>query len=301
MQNLIILDGGMGRELEAMGAPFRQPEWSALSLIEAPDYVLRAHCNYIKAGADVITSNAYAVVPFHIGPDQFDAQGEQLVRLAARLARQAADESGRRVRVAGCLPPVMGSYRADLFDADQAKPILETLIRAQDDLIDFWLAETISSVEEARLIHELVRAHSDKAFWLAYTLTDRTSAAEKKENPELRSHERITRAARAAYDMKVDALLFNCTQPEDMLEALEISLPLRPDETTRLGIYANAFPVEKIEENANEGITTLREDVSPQGYLEFAKSWQQAGASIIGGCCGIGPDHIRQITSLKMH
>ena len=57
---MIILDGGLGRQLEAMGAPFRQPEWSAAALIEGPHFVRAAHDAFIAAGADVISTNSYA-------------------------------------------------------------------------------------------------------------------------------------------------------------------------------------------------------------------------------------------------
>src|SRR5436305_3816465 len=114
MSDLIVLDGGAGRELARMGAPFRQPEWSALALIEGPDFVTRMHERYVAAGADVITTNSYAVVPFHIGPERFAARGAALADLAGRLARQVAAGARRPVKVAGSLPPVCGSYRADL-------------------------------------------------------------------------------------------------------------------------------------------------------------------------------------------
>ena len=81
-----ILDGGMGRELKKIGAPFRQPEWSALSLMEAPEQVVAAHQSFIKAGAQVITTNNYAVVPFHIGHQRFEEEGERLTALAGQLA-----------------------------------------------------------------------------------------------------------------------------------------------------------------------------------------------------------------------
>lgn len=64
---IVVLDGGMGRQLERSGAPFRQPEWSAWALMEAPHTVLEAHRAFIASGADVISSNSYALVPFHIG------------------------------------------------------------------------------------------------------------------------------------------------------------------------------------------------------------------------------------------
>lgn len=77
-RSLVILDGGMGRELQRRGAPFRQPEWSALALSEAPEAVLAVHTAYIEAGAQVITSNSYAVVPFHIGEERFAQEGRTL-------------------------------------------------------------------------------------------------------------------------------------------------------------------------------------------------------------------------------
>ena len=69
-----ILDGGMGRELERVGAPFKQPEWSALALMQAPELVREVHTHFLNAGATVITTNAYALVPFHIGETAFNKQ-----------------------------------------------------------------------------------------------------------------------------------------------------------------------------------------------------------------------------------
>nr|WP_282707111.1 homocysteine S-methyltransferase family protein [Cereibacter changlensis] len=86
---MILLDGGMGRELERSGAPFRQPEWSALALIEAPEAVARVHEGFIRAGAQVITTNSYALVPFHIGEARFAAEGERLAAFAATGATLA--------------------------------------------------------------------------------------------------------------------------------------------------------------------------------------------------------------------
>ena len=84
---VIILDGGLGRQLSENGAPFRQPEWSALALMEAPHTVREVHDQFIAAGADVITTNTYAIVPFHIGEDRYEDQGGALLELAAKLAR----------------------------------------------------------------------------------------------------------------------------------------------------------------------------------------------------------------------
>ena len=61
-RSLILLDGGMGRELQRRGAPFRQPEWSALALSEAPEQVEAVHAAYIASGSQVITSNSLSLI-----------------------------------------------------------------------------------------------------------------------------------------------------------------------------------------------------------------------------------------------
>lgn len=91
-----ILDGGMGRELHRRGAPFRQPEWSALALMETPEIVRETHLDFLRAGAQVVTTNSYALVPFHIGQERFDAQ-------AAEWARQPAVWRVKRWNKAGLL------------------------------------------------------------------------------------------------------------------------------------------------------------------------------------------------------
>jgi S-methylmethionine-dependent homocysteine/selenocysteine methylase len=111
---ITILDGGMGRELERMGAPFRQPEWSALALMEAPEAVKKAHQSFIQAGAQIITTNTYAIIPHHIGEERFQTDGAALIRKAAQLAQNAAT-AGHNIRIAGCIPPLFGSYLPDHF------------------------------------------------------------------------------------------------------------------------------------------------------------------------------------------
>ena len=84
---MIILDGGLGRQLAAMGAPFHQPEWSAAALIKGPHFVRAVHDAFIAAGADVISTNSYAVVPHHIGEEMFAERGDELLAIASREAR----------------------------------------------------------------------------------------------------------------------------------------------------------------------------------------------------------------------
>ena len=298
---LLILDGGTGRELARSGAPFRQPEWSALALIEGPEFVSAVHRAYVAAGADVITTNSYAVVPFHIGEDRFAAEGAALAALAGRLAREVADTApeavGRKVHVAGSLPPVCGSYRPDLVDLDRARPVLETLVTALAPSVDHWLAETLSSLVEARLAATLT-APTGKPLWLSFTLEDEKLSAE----PALRSGESVAAAARLAQEVSASALLFNCSQPEVMEAAVRAArAELGPDSLIRIGVYANAFPPMAADAEANSALCPIREDLTPEGYGRFAHAWHSAGASILGGCCGIGPEHIAALRKEAVH
>ena len=292
MTAITVLDGGTGRELWRIGAPFRQPEWSALALIEAPEYVRRAHESFVVAGADVITTNSYAVVPFHIGKERFATAGEELAALAGRLAREVADAAPRRIAVAGSLPPVCGSYRPDWFDAGVARPVLETLVSALRPHVDHWQAETLGAIEEALLVREVVGADG-RPLWVSFTVED---GGELAREPALRSGQLVRDAVDATVGIGAQAILFNCSQPEVMGAAIGVARErlrhLDRADVVRIGVYANAFPPQGDAAEANETLHDIRRDLTPSAYAAWARDWVQRGATLVGGCCGIGPEHI---------
>ncbi|EXR33704.1 MULTISPECIES: homocysteine S-methyltransferase family protein [Acinetobacter] len=285
-----ILDGGLGRELARRGAPFRQPEWSALALIEAPETVKEVHLDFINAGAEVITTNNYAVVPFHIGQERFETDGVRLIKVAIEQAKNAVKESGKNVKIAGCLPPLFGSYRADLFQPEQAKNLAEPIINTLAPEVDFWLAETQSCLKEVETVHALL-PQDDKDYWVSFTLQDEI----KQEQALLRSGENMQQVADFIKQSNAKAVLFNCCQPEVILQAINEIKGLIP-ESVQIGAYANAFPPQDESATANDGLDEIRKDLDAPAYLAFAKQWQQAGASLVGGCCGIGPEHIAELS-----
>jgi S-methylmethionine-dependent homocysteine/selenocysteine methylase len=292
MPAFTILDGGMGRELKRIGAPFRQPEWSALALIEAPEAVLGVHRAYVEAGAEVITTNSYAVVPFHIGAGRFEREAQELCVLAGQLARQAASERPAGVvRGAASLPPLFGSYRPDLFDQAEAARLLAPLVAGLSAQADIWLAETQSSTAEARVVIEALRG-DQRPLWLSFTLDDEAIGSAR-----LRSGEPVEDAARLALESGAQAILFNCSQPEVMEAAIVSAAAQAPG--IAIGVYANAFPPQPKDAQANETLSLLREDLDPAGYAGWAAKWLTAGASIVGGCCGIGPEHIAVLAELR--
>ncbi len=289
---ITILDGGMGRELLRMGAPFRQPEWSALALAETPDLVKKAHELFSAAGSDILTTSNYAVVPFHIGERRFSLEGANLIALSGRLAREVASSFG--ITVAGSIPPLFGSYRPDLFIPEQAPALLKIIIDALSPHVDLWLAETTSSIEEAQAVIEALSG-DNRPLWISFTLLD--GVEEQDQIPRLRSGETVTQAVHSLIDLGVSAILFNCSQPEVIAPAIETAIHeiKRRKAAIYIGAYANAFPALLKNAQANSTLEEIRQDLNPTEYLSIADSWCRLGATIIGGCCGIGPEHIAKL------
>lgn len=288
--HIVILDGGMGRELERIGAPFSQPFWSAQALIEAPETVAQVHRNFIQAGAKVITTNSYAVVPPHIGQDLFDQRGRELIRLAAKLVRQEAE--GNNVQVAACIPPVFGSYQPENFSAAMATQLISPFFEEQEAYADIFLAETISSIEEALTIITIYKnLGASKPLWLALTLQE---FFDETLQPQIRSGENLTDSVRAILQEGTgNAILFNCCTVEDITAAFNACERLIKDHPDiKFGAYANVFGKVKGTRSPTNDLSSLREDMSPETYLNYARQWREKGAKIIGGCCGIGPEYI---------
>ena len=149
------------------------------------------------------------------------------------------------------------------------------------------ICETMASITEARMTAE-VAVESGKPVWLALNLADDGSG-------NLRSGESLADTVAALDDLHMDAWLFNCCVPE----SIDAGLKILSDLTDRpIGAYGNALrPVPEGWTLAEGGIT-YDEALDPDKYESHASHWQSLGATIIGGCCGIGPDHIHRIGRL---
>jgi S-methylmethionine-dependent homocysteine/selenocysteine methylase len=283
----------MGRELEKRGAPFKQPEWSALAMMDTPEIVKVLHKALITRGASVITTNSYALVPFHIGEKRFKNIGKSLATSSGEMARAAANEAQALIQVAGSIPPLFGSYRPDLYRPERVVEIATPLIEGLRTYIDLWLCETQSLIDEPIHIKPLIDNldRQNKPFWVSFTLEDSQSGCE----PLLRSGEPVTDAVKAMVDINADAVLFNCCQPEVIGRAIQTTRAQLASLNTKdieIGAYANAFPPQPKDAKANEILNELRADLTPSSYLNWAQQWVQDGATLVGGCCGIGPEHI---------
>ncbi|MFL6872923.1 MAG: homocysteine S-methyltransferase family protein [Candidatus Azotimanducaceae bacterium] len=286
-EDLTILDGGMGGELIRRGWP-SGGLWSAKALLENPEVVRAVHQDYVSAGAQVIITNSYSTVPSYLAKEDMQSRYVELTEIAARLAREVADAAPAEVRVAGCLPPLSESYRPDLVPGDdESRPIYSEIIKALSADVDLYLCETMSSVREAVNAASSVReTDPDKPLWVALTLADEPGGG-------LRSGENMDQVVSALEPYDVDAFLFNCTDPTSISVALEELVPLTNKPT---GAYPNRFHVPPGWTLDNE-IAVEPTEMTVEDYLGFVDTWRRSGATIIGGCCGVGPEFIAALSS----
>lgn len=291
MTRTIVLDGGTGRELSRRGVEVPPSIWSAHALMHAPDAVRAVHEDYYRAGADVITTNNYTTTPDILGRAGIGHRFKELTALARDLAGEAKAKAGRKdVRIAGSLPPLISSYRPDLVMApEKMRPIYDEMAGILAPGVDLFICETMSSAVEGRTAAQAGIA-AGKPVWVSWTLEDEIY------NGKLRSGETIAQALTAIEDLPVEAVLFNCTPPE----AIDVALPeLRSQTKRKIGAYPNAFlPVPKKWLLTEDGLNKLRGDVDADMYGAFAERWLAGGIDIVGGCCGIGPEHIRCLRDL---
>ena len=282
MTDVVLLDGGMGQELIRRSPDDLTPLWGTTVMRDRPELVRALHEDFLRAGAKVLTVNAYSATRVrlerHGEPGIFEAMQQR----ACELAMEAIDGMGADAAIAGCLPPLVGSYHPESSLAvDEAATQYAEIVALQGDYADVFIAETMSSINEAQGAVAGMEG-AGKPLWVAFTTHD-------DDGTRLRSGEPVAEAVDAVKDGAA-ALLINCTRPEvvgDGLEALaKAGLPF--------GAYANGFTRIATDYVPGASVDKLetRRDLTPDAYADHAMAWVGAGATIVGGCCEVGPAHI---------
>jgi S-methylmethionine-dependent homocysteine/selenocysteine methylase len=284
-REITMLDGGLGQELQRHGGGEPTPLWSAQVMTDQPELVKRVHLDYLRAGADVITINAYSATRCRLGPAGREADFEGLQRLAGELAVEARAESNRPdALIAGCLSPYEWSYRPELTPPyDDLWPRYAEAARIQAPYVDVMICETMGSIDEGRAAARGA-AEAGVPIWLAWSVLDDQSA-------RLRSGEPLAAAIEAIGG--IDAVLLNCSVPE----AITTALPLLAAAGLPFGGYANGFDhiADEFRPGSDVSVLSGRHDLDPRTYADVVSGWIDEGATIVGGCCEIGPDHIREL------
>ena len=289
----MILDGANGTELERLGARMDQDLWCARALADRPDLVHEVHRRYIDAGADVITTNSYSATREAMQRCGLGAHFEDWNRRSARIALEERDRSSRAesIVVAGSVSSYGRFGHLDL-------ETMSAHFRAQGEVlvgegIDLLILETLGST--ARTITAMVGATGDLGVpvWVSVScVRDRDTGAvmlgieESREATHMaETYGPLAEAVREIMAAGGSAVLMMHSVRDVTEDAVKV---MRANWPGPVGAYPNA------------GYWTrpswaFVDQVSPDEYLADARRWVEAGASIVGGCCGVGVEHIRAL------
>jgi len=286
-RKIVLLDGSMGQELVNRSGKEPTPMWATQALVDDPGMVKELHRDYIDAGARVLTVNTYACTPERLKRHGIPERFDELQGLALQLVTEARAESGREadVSIAGCLPPLISSYHPENSPGYQESfDTYSQIIEVQADFIDCLLCETVSSIADAKAVGDAANA-SGKPVWLALSVSD--------ENPQnLRSGEPLEDAQVLLTELGVEMHVLNCSRPES-IDSVFAGFTARANHS---GAYANGFSaVDKLGPHNTVAVLETRKDLGPDAYADFAMKWVNEGASMVGGCCEVGPAHIAKL------
>lgn len=291
-----VMDGGMGHMLRRLGVPVEGELGTmerflgvATANIKTPDIVRQAHSAFISAGARIIITNNYACVPGCLEQSGATSNRNQLreyIVAAGQCAMDAREQSNvEGVQIAGCLPPLTASYRADLVgEQEQLLQDYSFIAGALSPFCDMLLCETMSLVREGVAAATAASAFG-KPVWIAWTMSEAADGT-------LRSGESIEEAVRACSQIpNMQAMLLNCCSTASITAGLPRLRAALPPHMVAGG-YANGFHL-----ISGKQTDSYQKDLTPDAYCDIAKNWAEAGAGVIGGCCGVFPEHVEKLHS----
>ena len=300
-QGVLIIDGGLATELEARGYDLSDKLWSARLLRDDPDAIRQLHLDYLRAGADVIISASYqATVSGFMRLGLREGEAEELLRRSVTLARDArdsfwADEVNGSDRQRPLVAASVGPYGAFLADGSEYtgdygldEEELVTFHRRRWHILaesgpDLMACETIPSAAEARALARLLPETPEMPAWFSFSCRD---------GRYLNDGSLFAASVERLNDVEqVVALGVNCTAPRYIAEltaaaqaVTEKPVIVYPNSGERYDVAAKAWRGESI----------------PADFAQKSRRWQAVGATLVGGCCRTGPQHIEEIRKLMV-
>ena len=285
--NIILIDGGMGQELIHRSKVKPDGLWSARVMLDNYDLVVDLHRDFIKAGAEAITLNSYSVTPQKLKRHNLEELFIPLQKSAIKAAIEAKKSSSVEtdIKIIGCLPPLVMSYKTNIgMDKNEAKDTYKKIIEIQEPHVEILCCETVCSIEEAHIATENALT-TDKKVWLSFCVKEEDGTL-------LRSGERLEDALREFNNSKIDSFLINCAPPE----AIHSSIFIMKNFSKPYGALPNAFvTVNDLDIHNDVSILKKRSDLNINKFTGEILSYIKNNASIIGGCCEVGPKYIEAL------
>lgn len=288
---MVLLDGAIGTEILR-----RNVTWADHQLASRPAFVRGIHEDYIRAGADVISTNSFQLCRRalfnhfrdeahrrHIGAPDLDTRADLLLAASVKLAVEARTLVGaaRPVAVAAAVTTLEWCFRPDLAPSgEQARQEYREVFEVvADSGADLVLLETVNSIGEARVALE-VAIELGLPCWISFVPD---------EHGRLFTGETMQQAARELEPRGVGAILLNCAPPNDITAGMK---ELAPHAHVPTGAYAHIGRFDPPE-------WLFTDEYPPPAYHSAAAEWKQMGGRILGGCCGTTPEHIAALATLR--
>ena len=283
---IVVIDGGTGSELQRRGVPMSNASWSGLAVHSHPDIVRAVHEDYIAAGAEVIITNTFGSARFLLEPAGLGDEFERINRHAVQLAAAARDASGKDVAIAGSisnLPPGMHSANYPPPEVEMAA-LRELAAILADSGVDLIALEMMQDTRHAARAMEAA-LETGLPVWLGVSCRQRAGA---------------------------EGLVSFDLPGMDFAKPLDALIPMGPSVVNIMHSDINV---------THEAITMVRErwhgpigvypevgefvppnwtfdtDTTPVRLVEHARSWVDSGVLLVGGCCGTTPAHIAALAA----
>lgn len=294
----IVQDGAFATELERAGFTINDPLWSAIALYKKPELVKQVYRSYLDAGADVIITASYqASVEGFVKKGFTPEHAKDLIRLSVTLAKDARDEfwaeNTDKNRAYPLVAASLGPYGAHLADGSEYrgaygvsketitsfhKENLDILAEAAPDLYAF---ETVPCYLEAEAIVDALAGYPENSAWVAFSCKEGHHTCEG--NP-------ITDCAKLLDTVpQIASIGVNCCPP-GIVETLVRDIASVTKKI--IVVYPNSGETYDPVTKSWKG--------SPVAYADYARSWYDAGARLIGGCCRTTPEDIRNVRALEI-
>ena len=295
-----VLDGGVGQELLAKGLISKGTLWSTSAILDDKFHqlLIDVHTSFINAGADVIVTNNFSSRKVRLIQNKVEDKFEYVNRKACELANKAREISKENILVAGSLPPQNGTYVIDERNINTIKKDFKEQAEIIKPYVDFFYLDVITSAKEVEAACEVTEKMNMPVLVGLHL----------KKNGKIASGESIKEIVKKYRSNNWIGLIGACVS----LEIIENSSYEMANLNIPFGFKANLWKVEeplpvnkfntaKFDEVGKNPNDTLgrRDEITNEVFYNFAKSIQEKGANILGGCCNINPGHIKSISSLK--
>jgi len=289
----LLIDGGLSNELEKLGCDLNHKLWSAKVLTSNPDALVKTHLAYLEAGAKCIATASYqATIPGFINLGLDKTTAKSLILKSVELAEIAVEKylQSASPETPPLIAASIGPYGAFLADGSEyrgnygisdaaLKEFHEERINILDssnaDLLAF---ETIPSFQEAQVIADLLMS-CKKPAWISFSC---------KNESQINDGTNIEICAELpSKHPNIIAIGVNCTAPK-YISGLIDSLKKKSG-SKKIIVYPNSGEAYNAQSKQWIGLS------EPISFQAMSKEWMEKGADIIGGCCRIGPEHIKSI------